>query len=258
KDTKPTYTAPTNPYANFTAPEYTAMTYDTAKTQAGDRINPEYAMKLQDALNNVKNQSMGSGFFGQLPQLQVSADESARNENQRAIAIADMARQLQADDESKYDKLYDRAFNMWRSNRSDFDADRQFGYGQYRDNVGDWDSNRDFAWGQYQDKKDTAYKDYGIKNDNYQWKTTYDRGVLESDRDFKLAQEKVGSSGGGGGGGGGRRKSSGGSSSKTNSGKSKSTKTKATTTKTVKQYPSVKEMTKARDDSLKKVLGWKW
>ena len=178
---RPTYQAPTNPYAQFNAPTHNPMTYDTAKSQAGDRINPEYAIKLQQALDTVKNQSMGSGFYGQLPQVQLSADTAGQVESQKAIAIADLARQLQADDENRFDKQYGRAFDLWRANSDNFNADRAFGYGQYRDSMGDWSDDRGFAFGQYQDKKDTAYQNFDRQYGSYrdkvgdkQWNKEFD------------------------------------------------------------------------------------
>lgn len=70
------------------------LSWDQAMQQAQATLDPVYDRSLQDTLQQVRQQNIRSGFFGQLPGSRISEDAAARIEANRAAAIANLANQM--------------------------------------------------------------------------------------------------------------------------------------------------------------------
>lgn len=119
---------PVGSMGRFEAPAYNPLSYDRAREQASNQLNPVYAQKLQEALNTIKNQAMGSGFYGQLPQVQYSADTAGQIEAEKQRAIAELAQALVEADKAEQERIFNRALQAWQANRGAFESDRDYGY----------------------------------------------------------------------------------------------------------------------------------
>jgi len=70
------------------------LSYDQAAQQAANQLNPLYAENLKNALEQVRNNAIRTGFFGQLPATALEATTAADVETRKAAAIAELAQQL--------------------------------------------------------------------------------------------------------------------------------------------------------------------
>lgn len=82
----------------FSMPE--GLSYEEAKKQAEERINPVFDKNLEKTLKNIDYNALRRGFFGQLPTLDFKERAAKDIERDRALAIAQLASQIQRDSEN--------------------------------------------------------------------------------------------------------------------------------------------------------------
>lgn len=123
-----------SPY--FNKPDYNYMSYDQARSQAESQLKPAIAQSVRTALDSVKNQSMGSGFFGQMPQMQLSADTQSQIETQGQGDIARLAQQLQQSDREEAARKLQEALSVYSAQRNAYESDRGFGEDKRQYNIG--------------------------------------------------------------------------------------------------------------------------
>lgn len=68
--------------------------WDEASRQAGEVLNPLYDKQLETTLSNVDKQSIGRGFYGQMPADALRGSRAADVETARAGQIAALANQM--------------------------------------------------------------------------------------------------------------------------------------------------------------------
>jgi hypothetical protein len=179
----PTYQAPTA-FKPFTAPKYNNLTQTGANQQASTRLKPQYAQTLKGAIDNVRNQTMSNGFYGQSAHAQYEADTSAQINTQKQTDIAILSQQLMNDDKTERDRQLQQALGTWTANRGAYDSDRSFGYNKFND-------NRSFGYGQYQQAVETLFQQYGIDYNKYrdttadsQWLKQFNEGKRQFNKQY--------------------------------------------------------------------------
>jgi hypothetical protein len=195
--TAPTYQAPTA-FKPFVPPAYNDKGYGGASNQASSILNPQYMRAIQDAMNSTNDKFSGSGFYGQLPSMQLSADASAQIGAQREGDIATLAQQILGDDRSNRDRQIQQSLGIWNANRDAYESDRSFGYNEFS-------GNRNFGQNKYKSDVDNVFNRYGLDYTQGRDETSDDRFTKEfneNKRQFDVAFSRRGSGGSGGGGGG--------------------------------------------------------
>lgn len=93
---QPTFNMPSYNYN----PEPT-LSYSEAMQRAQDQLNPLYDDQLQSTLKNVEQNLIKRGFFGQMPSVPITREETARVENAKNAAVSSLANQMVGQSESQ-------------------------------------------------------------------------------------------------------------------------------------------------------------
>lgn len=131
----------TAPKAPKAPPPPPTLTWEQARKQAGDVLNPIYDQQSKNTLQNVDRQSIARGFYGQMPADAFRGARAADVEVARAGQIGSLAQQMQGQN-------YQQALQSQQLAMQQALAQQQMGLGafgqgiqsalQYHDLTGDW------------------------------------------------------------------------------------------------------------------------
>jgi len=79
-------------YRNYQPPP--VLSWEEAQKRAEATLTPLYQQQLQERLRDVERDLIRRGLFGQMPSVPLTREETARIENARAAAIAQLANEL--------------------------------------------------------------------------------------------------------------------------------------------------------------------
>ena len=99
-----------NELINKPQKEYETLSYDDARGQAGDQLNPQYDEALQERLKQVDNHNISRGFYGQLPGDALARSNATQVETARESHIGQLAQYLK--DRSHDTAMQQRGMDM--------------------------------------------------------------------------------------------------------------------------------------------------
>ena len=87
------------------------MSWEQALAQAQEQLNSSYQKSLNEALDNINQQALETGFYGQLPVEALKQQATSATELDKQTAIYDLARDLLSDSQDFAQQQYDNDMN---------------------------------------------------------------------------------------------------------------------------------------------------
>ena len=91
--------------------DYDKLSWEQALAQAQEQLNSSYQKSLNEALDNINQQALETGFYGQLPVEALKQQATSATELDKQTAIYDLARDLLSDSQDFAQQQYDNDMN---------------------------------------------------------------------------------------------------------------------------------------------------
>ena len=98
--------------------DYDKLSWEQALAQAQEQLNSSYQKSLNEALDNINQQALETGFYGQLPVEALKQQATSATELDKQTAIYDLARDLLSDSQDFAQQQYDNDMNTSQARMS--------------------------------------------------------------------------------------------------------------------------------------------